>query len=118
MGTRRWRARGGIVEPIRQSVPAAALTHLTLDEPEPKQLPEHDPWHHARENGHTYLSPEDIQAAINAGGSRELVQRAALKALGAKNCEDWSLCAFIAGRFERRPDYEDDEVAPPPAQGA
>jgi hypothetical protein len=57
-----------------------------------------NPWTHSEGRG--YLTPDDIQAAINAGGSREQVWGTTLAALGRRRCEDWSLCAFVAARFE------------------
>lgn len=63
---------------------------------EPKET---NPWFYAKRANHDYLTPEDIVAAINAGGDKVEVWSAVLDALGAKACEDWSLCAFVAHRY-------------------
>jgi hypothetical protein len=63
----------------------------------------HDPWSYALGLKRDYLTPEDIQAAIDAGASFEDVAKATLAALGRKACEDASLCAFVAARFEKSP---------------
>jgi hypothetical protein len=61
----------------------------------------YDPWSHAAENGRNYITPEDIQDAIDAGADQMVLSVAVLKALGQKKCEDWSCCAFVAGNFKR-----------------
>lgn len=57
-----------------------------------------DPWLHARDHGRLYITPEDIRAAIKAGASRLKLQHIVLRAIGAKKCEDSTLCAFVAAR--------------------
>lgn len=58
-----------------------------------------NPWAHVT-GDRDYLTPEDIQAAINAGGSRLHIWGVVLEAMSKRYCEDWSLCAFVAYRFE------------------
>ncbi len=53
-------------------------------------------WFHAGHASRTYVTPEDITAAIEAGAPRAELQQEVLEAVGAKACEDWSLCAFVA----------------------
>lgn len=60
-----------------------------------------NPWFYASDDKRKYLTPEDIIAAINAGGDKLEVWEVVLDALGGKACEDWSLCAFVAHRYFR-----------------
>jgi hypothetical protein len=62
-------------------------------------LKETNPWFYAQKANHKYITPEDIIAAINAGGDKLEVWSIVLDALGGKACEDWSLCAFVAHRY-------------------
>jgi hypothetical protein len=55
-----------------------------------------NPWFYAHEKGNLFISPEDIKAAIDANGAKLEIWEIVLAALGDKQCEDWSLCAFIA----------------------
>jgi hypothetical protein len=52
--------------------------------------------------GQKYVTPEDIGAAIERGESKASVQQEVLEALGRRPqvCEDWSLCAFVASRYD------------------
>lgn len=59
---------------------------------------DHDPWAHATAANRDYLTPEDITEAFEAGAVHEEVAIIVLQALGQRKCEDWSLCAFVAGR--------------------
>ena len=67
--------------------------------------PSHNPWTHAKDEGRDYMTPKDISAAIDAGADRAELQRIVLEALGRKVCEDWSLCAFVAAKFEKSEDH-------------
>lgn len=58
-----------------------------------------NPWFYAAETGHNYLSPEDIIAAINAGGTKMEIWEIVLDAVSGKACEDYSCCAFVAFRY-------------------
>lgn len=53
-----------------------------------------DPRYHMRQDGRTYLTPEDIGAAWLAQGIPEIIRRVALGY--ADNCEDYSCCAHVA----------------------
>jgi hypothetical protein len=55
-----------------------------------------NPWHHAAKAGREYLTPEDVTAAVAAGGTVLGVAKAVLEAVEAKAAEDASLCAFVA----------------------
>lgn len=56
----------------------------------------------AEQEGRDYITPEDIQKAIDAGAERAVLQQEVLEVLGGKmGAEDHSLCAFIAARFEK-----------------
>jgi len=55
-----------------------------------------DPWFYALEAKNDYLSPEDITAAIKAGGEKLEVWEIVLDAISANACEDLSCCAFVA----------------------
>lgn len=63
-----------------------------------------NPWYHANERGRKYLTPEDITAAIAAGGEKLEVWQVVLEALGKRVCEDWSLCAFVAHHHYEKKD--------------
>jgi hypothetical protein len=61
-----------------------------------RKLTKTSPWFHET---HDYLTPEAIGAAIRSGSGDEAksdVQQATLEALADGNCEDASLCAFMA----------------------
>ena len=59
--------------------------------------PEHDPWFYAGDSKlHGYITPENIQAAIDAGAAQLELWKVVLEALSLNQCEDRSLCAFIA----------------------
>lgn len=53
-----------------------------------------NPWSHAKER--SYLTPEDIDAAIRAGGSKLGIYSAVLGAIQSGCAEDVRLCAFTA----------------------
>lgn len=55
-----------------------------------------DPWTYAIAENRSYLSPEDIGAAIRSGARKEVMLSTVLNALGTGACEDASLCAFVA----------------------
>ena len=57
-------------------------------------------WDYAKKYSRDYITPEDIGEAISAGESKASVQQEVLDALGRKVCEDWSCCAFVAGRYD------------------
>ena len=63
------------------------------------ELKETNPWFYARKERRDILTPEDITAAITAGGEKLDVWGAVLDALSMKACEDYSLCAFVAFRY-------------------
>jgi hypothetical protein len=65
-------------------------------------------WDGARKGGRDYVTPEDIQDAINrsldSSGRLIAIQAEVLLALSKRQCEDWSLCASVAYKCEdRRP---------------
>lgn len=62
------------------------------------------PWHYAALAGRRYITPEDIQHAINAGADRAFIHSEVLKAIADNQCEDHKLCAFVAYRFEKETD--------------
>lgn len=49
-----------------------------------------------------YITPEDVQDAIDAGADRLSLWGDLLEILGGKGAgaEDWSLCCYIAHRLE------------------
>ena len=63
--------------------------------------PETSPWHWATIESRTYLTPEDIQCAINAGAEQETLVRAVFFAIEGYLVEDWSECMFVASKFEK-----------------
>jgi len=53
-------------------------------------------------DGRNYITPEDVQAAIDAGAERAELQQEVLEVLGGEmGAEDGTCCAFVAARFER-----------------
>jgi histone H3/H4 len=59
-----------------------------------------NPWDNARVHGRDYLTPEDIQAAINSGIAKVELQQTVLEAIGRCLCEDASACAYVAASFK------------------
>lgn len=55
-----------------------------------------DPWTFATKAGRDYLTPEDIDDAIEAGASRLNIYQAALEATYRNTAEDPRACAFSA----------------------
>jgi len=67
-----------------------------------KVTPPTDPWYYAVNEQRDYITPEDIDDASKAGGKKEDIWKIVLTALGAKSCEDWSCCAFVASRLRNK----------------
>lgn len=63
---------------------------------------EKHPWHHAHQDKRTYITPKDIQAAIEADGEKEEVWLDVLQGVESGSLEDASACAFVAIRFEKQ----------------
>jgi hypothetical protein len=63
------------------------------------KVTEVNPWYYATKDKRDYITPEDITAAITAGGQKLEVWHAVLDALSASACEDPSLCAYVAIRY-------------------
>ena len=69
------------------------------------------PWHYALAacepnefSRASYITPEDITAAIDAGAEPAELAREVLEAISRKTVEDWSCCAFVALKaFEKGP---------------
>lgn len=59
-------------------------------------IDEHDPWFFALKAERSYLISEDIRSCLDAGASRSYVQQVVLQAIARRQCEDPSLCAFVA----------------------
>ena len=57
-----------------------------------------DPWTHAAKAERSYITPEDITAALAAKGFHGGVMRVVLKAIADGKAEDVKLCAFVASR--------------------
>ncbi len=57
--------------------------------------------YYPEQEGRDYITPEDIQAAIDAGANRETLQHEVLEWLGKNAAEDWSLCAWTAANFKK-----------------
>jgi hypothetical protein len=55
-----------------------------------------NPWHYAEKEQRDYITPEDIGDAFDAGGKRFDIWRVVLHAIDKRQCEDVSLCAFVA----------------------
>lgn len=55
-----------------------------------------NPWHYAAKAGREYMTPEDVGAAIEAGGGALVVAEAVLQAVDLKCVEDSSCTAFAA----------------------
>jgi len=55
-----------------------------------------DPWHHAAVAERDYLTPEDVENAIAAGGDVLVVAKACLQAVEMGCVEDASCTAFVA----------------------
>jgi len=53
------------------------------------------PWFYAQNDGRSYITPEDIASAVKAGASRPALYAIVLLAISRKECNDWSLCAFV-----------------------
>lgn len=53
-----------------------------------------NPWTHATER--SYLTPEDIMAAADAGADRRALMACVLDAIHRREAEDPRLCAFVA----------------------
>lgn len=64
-----------------------------------EKVKETNPWFYTVKDGRDFMTPEDITAAITAGGQKLEVWHAVLDALSANSCEDPSLCAFVAIRY-------------------
>jgi len=64
--------------------------------------------YYAERDGRDYITPEDITAAIDAGAEKSALQQEVLEWLGKRAAEDWSLCAFVAAKFEKSEYYERD----------
>lgn len=64
-----------------------------------KEYKQTNPWFYATKSEHNYLTPEDITAAITAGGDKEEVWGAVLDAMSSGSVEDWTLCAFVSIRY-------------------
>jgi hypothetical protein len=62
-----------------------------------------NPWTHSNNN---YLTPGDIQAAIDAGTDKLRLWNIVLMAIADHVCEDPSCCAFVAYNFKVK-DEED-----------
>lgn len=61
----------------------------------------------AAEHKRDYITPEDVQEAINAGAERLFLWEELLAILGKQRslgAEDAGLCCFIAWRFEMQSD--------------
>ena len=54
------------------------------------------PWFYAAKDQRHYITPEDIRAAINAGGTKVEVWQGVLVGVQAGACEDMRCCAFVA----------------------
>jgi hypothetical protein len=63
--------------------------------------PRTSPWHYVVKSGGGLLTPEDIQAAINADGTKLEIWNVVLDAISKDSCEDAACCAFVARRFEK-----------------
>jgi len=61
-----------------------------------------NPWHHAAKEGRDYMTPEDVTAAIKAGGEALVVAEAVLQAVDLGCVEDSSCTAFAALRAFRK----------------
>lgn len=48
-----------------------------------------------------YTTPEDVQAAIDAGADKLVLYTELLEFISKRAVEDWSLAAFVALKFER-----------------
>lgn len=69
-----------------------------------------DPWHYALAERRDYITPEDIQAAIDAGVEAPTLHAIVLTAISYKQCEDYSCCAFVATKFERSPEPSKEKL--------
>ena len=65
----------------------------------------HNPWYYSN---HNYITPENIQAAIDAGGAKLEVWEVTLQALADGACEDSGCCAFVALKFNRKGETTND----------
>jgi len=54
------------------------------------------PMHYAEKAKRTYITPEDISAAVKAGGKGEEIFPVVLAAISLRMCEDATACAFVA----------------------
>jgi hypothetical protein len=60
-------------------------------------------WKRAIAKERKYITPEDVDAAIDAGAAQLDIWREVLQAVEAKAAEDASLCAFVAlTRFDQK----------------
>jgi hypothetical protein len=55
----------------------------------------------AAAEGRTYITPEDVQDAIDAGADRLALYTELLQWIERRGAEDASLCAFVALQFQR-----------------
>ncbi len=60
------------------------------------------PMVHAMMANRTYITPEDVTAAIANGGTQLVVYGAVLDAIARKKAEDPSACAFVALKAPKR----------------
>ncbi len=60
------------------------------------------PWFHAEQAGRNYLTPEDVNEAIDAGGTRLEIWTDVLKAIEMHAVEDASCTAFVALKLKDR----------------
>jgi hypothetical protein len=58
-----------------------------------------NPWYYAHEKGNLFICPEDIKGAIDSGGLKLEIWEIVLSAIGEKQVEDATLCAFIAHHY-------------------
>lgn len=57
--------------------------------------------YYPKQDGRDYITPEDIQAAIDAGATKAALQQEVLEWLSKKAAEDWGLCAWVAANFKK-----------------
>lgn len=55
-----------------------------------------NPWTHAASSSRSYITPEDIMTAADAGADRRALMACVLDAIHRKEAEDYRLCAFVA----------------------
>lgn len=65
-----------------------------------------NPWHHAKKDDRKYITPEDVTAAIDAGGTKLEVWEAVLDGVAKRAVEDPRCTAFVALKFEKSPPSE------------